>query len=590
MIKSFEHVRKVVSLLGKNERRRLSFVMVGAAVLAMLEVVGVGTIMPFVAVASQPDLIRTNEYLRWAYRTFHFASDRDFLIVLGVLMFLFTIITNASHALLQYIKIRFTTMRRHSLSIKLLRTYLGQDYPFFLNRNSHDFIKNINSEIELMVTGTLMQLVEALARAIQIFLLAIFLFIINPVSTLWIAVAIFLIYGVIYRLIRRTLKRLGSERFALNAERNRIVSEAFWGIKEVKITGIEREFVTSMEGPSRRLALNTTFDEVIGDVPKYVLETVAFSAIIFIVLYMVLKSGNFQAAAASVSLYAYAGYRLMPAVQNLFKAISKLKYSAPAAERLVEEFKLGAVAKPLVATPTERLPFNRNLELSHITFYYPNAERPVIADLSLEIESNQLIGFAGKTGSGKTTLVDIILGLLKTENGTMRVDGVEIAEENLRSWQANLGYVPQNIYLSSDSIATNIAFGVPKGSIDHDSVRAAARLAQIDDFIENELPEQYQTAIGERGIRLSGGQRQRIGIARALYRNPSVLVMDEATSALDQQTERAVMDAIDGLAGKKTIILIAHRLSTLRKCDVIYQLEKGRITARGKYEELFTDH
>jgi len=583
---SLGNVGKIISLLEPRERRKLYLVGIGAVFMAMIEVVGVGSIMPFVAVASKPELIRTNEYLSWAYAAIGFRSDRDFLIALGVIMLVFVVVTNASQALIHYVKVRFTTMRRHTLSQKLFRGYLDQPYPFFLNRNSYDFIKNINTEIEIVINGTLMQLVEIMARSIQILLLTIFLFVVSPYTTLGIVLSIGGVYGVIYFFVRKTLKRLGSSRYSLYAERTRIVSEAFWGIKEVKIMGIEQLFEKSHVKPSRRHAQNTSLHEVIGDVPKFALEAVAFSSIIFFVLYQTLKTGNFQDAAAAVSLYAYAGYRLMPAVQNLFKAMSKMKYNSVGAERIYEEFKIAAVGvRP--ETPVERMPFLRSIRLEHLSFAYPNTEKNVIKDLSLEIEANSLIGFVGKTGSGKTTLVDIILGLLVPQGGEFFVDDTRIDAANVRSWQKNLGYVPQSIYLSNDSIAANIAFGIPKGEIDMAAVEDAARMAQIHDFIVSDLKDGYGTEIGERGIRLSGGQRQRLGIARALYRSPSVLILDEATSALDHETETAVMDAIDGLSGKKTIILIAHRTTTLRKCDAIFKLEKGKIVESGNYATLY---
>lgn len=585
---SFGHIGKVVSLLEPGEKKRLGLVALGAIGMALIEVVGVGSIMPFMAVAAKPEIIHTNPYLRWGYDSLGFTSDRSFLIALGVAMLAFLVITNASQAVVQYIKVKFTSMRRHTLSLKLLKSYLGQGYPFFLNRNSYDFIKNINTEITQMISGTLMQFVEFISRLIQITLLTAFLFIVNPLSTLGITASILVLYGGIYTFVRKTLKNLGSERFDLNTERSKIVSEAFWAIKEVKILGIEPVFISEYSPPSKRLARNESVNEIIGDVPKFALETVAFSAIIFFVLLTIIKSGGFEDAAAAVSLYAYAGYRLIPAVQNMFKALTKLRYGATTADRLYEEFVSTANGLSNLKTmTTERIGFQDSITLDNISFTYPGIERPVIENLSLTIQANSLVGFAGKTGSGKTTLVDILLGLLRPQKGSIIADGTSVDDLSIRSWQANLGYVPQNIYLSNDSVAANIAFGVPRNAIDMAAVERAAEMAQIHDFIVTELKDGYRTEIGERGIRLSGGQRQRIGIARALYRNPPVLIMDEATSALDHETEEAVMDAIDALAGQKTILLIAHRLSTLKKCDVIYQLEKGKIVMKGKYEELF---
>lgn len=587
--RSFGHIGKVISLLDSGEKKRLGMVALGMIFMALIEVVGVGSIMPFMAVAAKPEVIHTNQYLRSVYEFFNFKSDKTFLIALGIAMLTFLLTTNVSHAVVQYIKVRFTSMRRHTLSLRLLKSYLGQQYPFFLNRNSYDFIKNINTEITHMISGTLMQFLEFMSRLIQIVLLSVFLFIVNPLSTLGITAAILVLYGGIYAFVRKTLKNLGSERFDLNTERSKIVSEAFWAIKEVKILGIEPNFISEYSPPSKRLARNESLNEIIGDVPKFALETVAFSAIIFFVLYTIISSGGFADAAAAVSLYAYAGYRLMPAVQNMFKALTKLRYGASTADRLYEEFISTANGiSNLKAIAMERIAFKESVTLENISFTYPGIARPVIENLSLAIPANSLVGFAGKTGSGKTTLVDILLGLLRPQTGTIRIDGTIIDEESIRSWQTNLGYVPQNIYLSNDSVAANIAFGIPKKEVDIEAVEYAARMAQIHDFVTSELKDGYWTEIGERGIRLSGGQRQRIGIARALYRNPPVLIMDEATSALDHHTEEAVMDAIDALSGQKTILLIAHRVSTLRKCDIIYQMEKGKIVAKGKYEELFT--
>lgn len=581
------YIGKVLSLLEANERRRLVLVALGAIFMALMEVVGVGSIMPFMAVATQPELIRTNEMLAAAYRILGFNSDTAFLIFLGIAVLAFLVISNGSQAFVSFIKVKFTTMRRHTLSLKLFKGYLSRPYTFFLNRNSYEFVKNINTEIEQMITGTLMQSVDLLSRVIQVSLLSLFLLLINPISMLGISAAVILTYTFIFKITRKTIKRLGTERFDLNTQRSRSVSEAFWGIKEVKIAGVESVFIDDFIAPSKRLAKNEATHEIISDLPKFALETAAFSAIIVFVLVTIISTGGFREAAAVVSLYAYAGYRLIPAVQGIFKATTKMRYGAATAERLLVEFEaVGNVGTLASHGERSRLNFSETLALEHIHFVYPNTKTAVIPDLSLTIKANSLVGLAGKTGSGKTTLVDIVLGLLRPQGGRMTVDGLELTEDNLASWQACLGYVPQNIYLSNDTIAANIAFGVPHGAVDMAAVKRAAEMAQISFFIDEELPEGYQTFIGERGIRLSGGQRQRIGIARALYRNPSVLVLDEATSALDIHTEEAVMEAVDSLAGTRTIILIAHRLSTLMKCDVIYLLERGEIIDQGNYDSL----
>jgi len=590
MTRPKNYIRKVIFLLTAGEKRRLWVVGLGSIFATLVEVVGIGSIMPFVTVASKPSVIQHNKYLHLIFTSFNFKNETSFLIFLGVGVLAMLILTNASQALLHYIKIKFTSMRRHTLSVRLLTGYLRQGFVYFLNKNSYELAKNINTEIAQIINTTLMQLVELISRIIQVTLLAFFLLLINPTSTLIFAVAIIGMYGFIYSSTRRKLRRLGAERFELNTERSRIVNEAFWGFKEIKITGNERGIINEFTKPSLQLARNETISAVISDVPKFALETAAFSAIIGYVLFMILRSGGFRDAAGAITLFTYAGYRLIPAIQALFRSLAQLRYGAATAEKISKEFetvsngRLPAIKKPL------RLPFQNRLELINIKFTYPNMDKPVIPNLSLAIQSNSLVGLAGKTGSGKTTLVDLILGLLTIQEGSILIDGVELSEDSLCNWQANLAYVPQAIYLSNDTIAANIAFGVEKKNIDMEAVVRACQLSQIHEFIEGELKDRYETRIGERGIRLSGGQRQRIGIARALYREPSVLIMDEATSALDNYTERAVMDAIDTLQGSRTIILIAHRLSTLKKCDVIYLLDKGKIIDRGKHDELCNRH
>ena len=480
-------------------------------------------------------------------------------------------------------------MRRHSLSLKLFKVYISQKYPFFLNKNSYEFVKNVINEIDHMVNGAILQIVNLITYIFQIILLSAFLFYINPFTTLLITSALVFVYGLIFFVIKKEVRRLGKERYRMNTLRMRVVNEAFWGIKETKITGCEKSFVSSFTEPSKQLSKNYTKEEVIGVIPKYILEIVAFSSILLFIMVTILKSEDFTQVISSISVYAYAGYRLMPSVQSLFRAFSKFKYSMPAATKIVQEFQNRFAERDLIEDAVPRMDFSREIGLNTVTFTYAGTTTSVLKDINLTIPVNTLVGFAGKTGSGKTTLVDIILGLLIPQEGSILIDGTPVTSANIRNWQQNLGYVPQSIYLSNDTIASNIAFGHTGDTIDFKAVRDAAKMAQIDDFIMNELPEQYETKIGERGIRLSGGQRQRIGIARALYRNPSVLVMDEATSALDNQTEKDVMAAIDGLSGKKTIILIAHRLSTLKKCDQIFYLEQGVITRRGTYEELFAD-
>jgi len=315
------------------------------------------------------------------------------------------------------------------------------------------------------------------------------------------------------------------------------------------------------------------------------LEAIAFGGLLLVILYLMSQGGGFASSLPVVSLYAYAGYRLLPAFQQIYASFTQLRYAGPALDALHQEIDTveSSIAKSGNLT---QISFNKVIKLNKVSYRYPNAKDFAVEDININIPVNSIVGFVGTTGSGKTTIVDLILSLLDTQKGYLSIDDQRITNHNKRSWQNLIGYVPQNIYLSDDSIAANIAFGVNFEDIDKQALYKSAKVANIYDFIINELPQGFDTVVGERGVRLSGGQLQRIGIARALYNNPQVLVFDEATSALDNLTEKSVMQSIDSMSHNITIIIIAHRLSTVRKCDQIYLLERGKVKASGNFDQL----
>lgn len=584
----FKHSFKVIRLLAPRERRSFLLVLGASLLMGIIEIAGVGSIMPFIAVAANPETIFTTPLLKAAYEFFGFTGTRWFLAALGALMLAFVILRNAFSAFLMYIKVRFVQRCRHTLSTRLFTAYLGQKYSFFLGKNSYEFSKNIISEVTNVISGTITPMTELATYGIQILLLIVFLFTVDVASTAAIAAIILIIYSGIVFSTKRKLSKLGLERFNLMTLLSRSTNEVFWGIKAAKISGTERVFLNTYMPNSRKFSKNTAAEEVIGTLPKYVLEAAGFSAIILFILFLTLRAeGNFSQVISSISLYAYAGYRLLPSVQQYFRSLTKLKYSAPATEKIIAEFSLEKNAETLPDPDLPHMPFTRSVRLEDVWYTYPDKDTPVLKGISLEIPKNTVAGFCGQTGSGKTTTIDVILGLLIPQKGRLVVDGTEITDANRSAWQKNIGYVPQSVYLSNASIAENIAFGIPPDRIDREAVQRAAEMAQIDAFIRRELKDGYDTKVGERGVCLSGGQQQRIGIARALYTNPPVLVLDEATSALDGQTESDVMQAIDHLAGKKTVLIIAHRTGTLKKCSVIYRITDGRIEASGTYRELF---
>lgn len=584
----FKHSLKVLRLLAPRERRRFVAVLFLSVVMGFVEIVGVGSIMPFIAVAANPETIFTTPVLNAVYESFGFTSPKWFLVALGGLMLAFIILRNGFSAFLMYVKNRFVQLCRHTLSLRLFAAYLGQGYAFFLGKNSYEFGKNINNEIKNVVNGSIMQMTDITTYGIQIILLAVFLFVVDPVSSVIISALILVVYMAIFFSSKKKLDSLGEEGFSLMTILTRLTSEVFWGIKTAKISGTEKNFIDAFTAPSRRYSKNVAAEEVIGTLPKYVLEATGMSAIILFIIFLTIRSeGNFSSTISSISLYAYAGYRLLPSMQNFFRALTKLKYSAAGTEKIIAEFKLEKSALPLPSQDIPPLPFTSSIVLDGVSFTYPNKSDPTLKNISLEIKVNTIVGFCGTTGSGKTTTIDVILGLLVPQRGSLLIDGEKIDDANRNAWQKNIGYVPQSVYLSNTSIRENIAFGIPSEKIDDEAVERAAKMAQIHDFIRGELKEGYNSKVGERGVCLSGGQQQRLGIARALYTNPPVIVLDEATSALDGKTETDVMNAIDNLAGHKTVLIIAHRTSTLKKCDVIYKITKGEIERKGTYRELF---
>jgi len=579
-------IRKISALLSKRERRQLYLLAIAILGIGLLQMTSLVSIMPFLSVASNPSTIESNTALRWTYEFFGFTSTNQFLFVLGLVVLAMLLISNASIATVTWLRLRYVWMRNYTLSRRLLHSYLHRPYSFFLGRNSADLSKNILSEIQQVIAGLLMPGLQVLASVIIALLIVAMLLVIDPLLAVLIAAATGGIYGAVYMLSKGYLAQIGKKYVLANEARYQSATEVLRGIKEVKLLGKEDVFLKQYAASSERLAVYQANSGAIASIPRYALEVITFGTILSATLYLLITRGTLQEAIPVLGLYVFAGYRLMPAFSQIFSGVTAVRFNTAALNNLYDELVSANDAPTTGENSThkqhreDRLLLKQTLELHEATFYYPGTSKPALERVSLTIDANTTIGLVGKTGSGKTTTVDILLGLLVPQTGTLLVDKVDIYNGWMRAWQNNLGYVPQFIYLSDDTVAGNIAFGVPKENIDNEAVQRAASIAHIHDFIETELPQNYDTYVGEQGVRLSGGERQRIGIARALYHNPGVLVLDEATSSLDNQTERSVMDAIYGLSHQKTIIIISHRSTTVEACDRIYFFEGGQIVER----------
>jgi ATP-binding cassette, subfamily B, bacterial PglK len=588
-------IRKLFDLLDRRDRLQLYVLLVVLLVVAVVEMAGIASIMPFMAVVTNPDVIHSNRWLNAVYTRLGFQSDTAFLTFTGLLVLVLLVFSNAVKALSIWLTLRYHNKLNYTIARRLLARYMARPYAFFLNRNTAELGKNILGEVRTVISGVLSPGTDIISSALVCLAILTLLIVVDPLVALGIAVVLGGSYATVYLLARRKLSKIGEEQVQLNAERFKSAGEGLSGIKDLKVLGRETTFLQRFAVVARRHARNNVVAGVISQLPRFALELIAFGGILLVVLHLI---GRGQAAVEMVpllALYAFAGYRLMPALQKLFSAVTNLRFSVAALDVVhadlvrTRDERVDPEAQLAAATQAAPLPFEQRLELRDLSFRYEGAEEPSLRGLSLVIRPNTSVGLVGPTGCGKTTTVDLILGLLAPSGGQILVDGVEVAGENVAGWQKNLGYVPQHIYISDDTIARNIAFGVPDEQIDMDAVRKAAQIANLAEFVETELPQGYETGIGERGVRLSGGQRQRIGIARALYRDPAVLVLDEATSALDGITEESVMDAVRTLLKKKTIIMIAHRLTTVKECDVIYQLDHGSILAKGSYDQLMAE-
>lgn len=579
-------LRQIHALLTPGERRRAGLLLLMILVMACFDVVGVASIMPFMAVLSNPDVIDRNEYLSMAYRALGFDDRDDFLFFLGVFVFLMLVLSIAFKAFTNWALLRFTHMRAYTLGRRLITAYLHQPYEWYLSRNSAGLSKSILSEVNLVVNGSLVPTLQLLAHGSVVIAILTLLIVVNPAIALGTGLLFGTMYGAIYMVLRKRLTELGRKRNAADTVRFKTLNEVFGGIKDVKLGGHEGVFLRRYDEQAKIFARAQSAAAMASQLPKYALEGLAFGGVLAVCLYLMSTEGRLDQALPMLALYALAGYRLMPALQHTYAQMALLRFSKKALDDLHADL---AKSESAVAAVDADHPFQlrESLVFEGVSYQYPEADRRALDGLCMRIPARSTVGLVGGTGSGKTTTVDILLGLLEPQRGKVLIDGEPLTPANLRAWQRLIGYVPQHVYLTDDTIWANIAFGVEDGeAIDRDAVMQAARMAHIHDFIVNELPGGYGTRIGERGIRLSGGQRQRLGIARALYRRPRLLVLDEATSALDNVTERAVMEQIYSLGRDMTIILIAHRLSTIEHCDSIFFIGNGECLADGSYSEL----
>jgi ABC-type multidrug transport system fused ATPase/permease subunit len=578
----------ILTLFNKREKRHLIFVFLAILIMGFVELVGVGSLGPFISIVTNTEIIHSNRILNAVYSYFNFPNDNSFIIATGIIVIIALAVSNLLLSVLNYIIYYYSAKRRYSLSMRMFEKYLRQPYIFYLNINTSTLSRSILDDINTFINNVLIHFLNLISCSIISLSIVVLLCIFNPLLALVIILLLGILYIAIFSIVRKFLTRKGDERSRYNSIRYKTISEAFGGIKDIKILTKEKVFLNFFDYPSKSFAINDAYCNVVGDLPKYIIETIAIGGIVAVIIFLIRAGYKISDFLPVLTVYAFGAYRLLPLLQKIFRAASSIRYSYYIVENLSRDYKELPRGVPLTEENIPPLAYHNEIKLEDIIFRYPLSNKEIIKKQNLTVKANTSIALVGTTGCGKTTLVDIILGLLEPQEGRIYIDGVIVDDSNRKNWQKNLGYVPQSIYLTDDTIRNNIAFGLAPKDIDDEAIINAARLANIHDFITNELEKKYDSVIGERGIRLSGGQRQRIGIARAVYHNPKVLILDEATSALDSLTENAIMDAIKNLNHKKTIIIIAHRITTVKNCDLIYLMEKGRIIDSGNYAELYS--
>jgi ATP-binding cassette, subfamily B, bacterial PglK len=589
-----QYLSKILYVLS-GSRLQLALLVSSFVFSSVLEALGVGLIAPFLAIAADPDIARTG-VLSGPLQALNLQTDSEIITGLAISLIVFFCIKTVIYFLCKIYILKYSYWQKNQLESRLMRTYLRIPYIFHLNKNSAVLIKNIAIESHQFTTNSLIPLLEIIANVIVMAVLLVLLAY-SEISLLIVALVIILPTIMVFARLSRRVKKWGEVMSVSNHNMIAAVNHGLGGLKETKVIGCEEHFEQELDLYSKEYADAAVLSDGFRVLPRVSIEAIlVIFLMVFIVFSQLVSGRSLSELTAVMGMFAVASIRLVPAVSQILCALGQIRFSLFALDMLcldlkeIERYQSQGLLKAEAADSAPQkvanntLPFHDEVTLEGLTYRYPSAEKPAIKDFSLTLRKGESIALVGKSGSGKTTLVDILLGLLEPEQGDIKVDGQSIYQD-IRGWQNLLGYIPQSIFLTDSTIEQNIAYGVPPEEIDPVRLQEAITAAQLEDLIAK-MPDGVKTEVGERGVRVSGGQRQRIGIARALYHNREILVLDEATSALDTETEQLVSQAINSLAGSRTLIIIAHRYSTIEQCDRVYELSDGQLLHSGTYREV----
>jgi len=564
--------------------RTSALVLLGLMLIGMiLETLGVGLVVPTIALLMQDDI--GARYPAIAPILEALGNPNQKTLVVGAMLGITGgyLVKNSFLGFLAWRQMRFAFRVQANVSQRLFATYLRQPYTFHLQRNSAQMIRNVIGEVSLFTHKCLLPAMLLVTEALVMIGLVSLLLFIEPLGTVVAVSLLGFAAWTFHKSTRARIVRWGKERQDLEGLRIQHLQQGFGGAKDIRILGREDEFLAQFNTRNLRTARVAQYQATLSQLPRLWLELTAVMGLATLVLTMLAQGKELVSIMPTLGVFAAAAFRLLPSVNRVLGAVQSLRWGLPVINVLHEELKL-EVPEPEITSDRDAAVFQQEARLVDVCYSYPGAVKPAVKGLSLTVKKGESVGIIGPSGSGKSTVVDLMLGLLTPDAGQMVVDGRD-NQKDMRLWQDQIGYVPQSIYLTDDSLRRNVAFGVPENEIDDGAVRRAIEAAQLEQFVDG-LSERYETFVGEHGIRLSGGQRQRIGIARALYHDPAILVLDEATSSLDTKTEREVMQAVTALQGNKTILIVAHRLSTVEKCDRLYRLDHGKVVEEGSPGEM----
>ena len=573
-------LKKLNKLLDRKQKSFMVLLVFMMLIGALLETASVTLIIPVISVVMDPEAITENKYVAPLYDALGMKTSQDFTVLVMLSLIGAFVLKNIYLYVQQKVLYKFVYTNQFRTSERMMKNYIRRPYEYFLNADTAVIQRSITSDVNNMYALILSLLTLVSETIVAVFLVAVLLFA-EPRMTIMISVLLLITLFVIKLALKPVMKKAGQDNQDFYSSLFKWISQTVTGIKEVKIGGRESYFVDEYIKCGRGYVDAVQKYTLYSNVPRLLIETICVAAMVLYMLFLILSGQDGTEMMAILSAFGVAVVRLMPCANRINNQINNISYFEPflmgVSDNLQDDIGDASTDMEDLMPVSEKLPVKEKVILEHITYHYPNTEKLIFDDASIEIPVGKSIGIVGSSGAGKSTIVDVLLGLLRMQNGTIKADGVDVMDgANYRKWLKNVGYIPQSIFMLDDTIRKNVAFGVPEDKISEERIWEVLKEAQLDEFVRS-LPEGLETGIGERGVRLSGGQRQRIGIARSLYEDPEILILDEATSALDNDTEAAIMDSINHFMGKKTLIIIAHRLQTIEKCDMVYRVENGKL-------------